>query len=255
MKRTTMSMHRINRNLAAFAVAALCAHAALPHTTVRSQATESVIEDNALKIGHGCTTPEGARIPVVAQSVVFPGASPEVSTSDGSPIASLDAVIEQGTIAGLVRAIQDKGVFRGQQVKRDALGNMTGWSGTGGALDVDALGRVPFQFAAPKFVATTCAKRLLVRVAIADVCLLGAGLADSIKPGKVNLWIPDNGNPFAVAGSAQGIDGIGAPATLTVNRNVATNPMPASCGSGIDVTVTPSAADVTTNLPIPGVWP
>jgi hypothetical protein len=131
----------------------------------------------------------------------------------------------------------------------------TGWSGTGGSLDVDSLGRVAFQFAAPKFVATSCARRLLVRIAIADVCLVGAGLADSVKPGKLNLWIPDNGNPFAVAGAAQGIDGIGAPATLTINRNVAANPLPASCGAGIDVTVTPSAADVTTNLPIPGVWP
>ncbi len=241
--------------LAACAAAALCGQAALAHTTVRSQANESVTEDNALKIGHGCTTPEGARIPIVAQSVVFPSGSPELSASDGSPVASLDAVIEQGSVAGLVRAIQDKGVFRAQQVKRDALGNMIGWSGTNGALDVDTLGRVPFQFAAPKFVATTCARRLLVKIAIADVCLIGAGLADSIQAGKVNLWIPDNGSPFAVAGTAQNIDGVGAPATLTVNRNVATNPLPASCGPGIDVTVTPSAADVTTNLPIPGVWP
>ena len=245
----------IGSMLAACVAVALCAHGAFAHTTVRSQATESVTEDNALKIGHGCTTPEGARIPMIAQSVVFPSAAPELSTSDGSPVASLDAVIEQGTVAGLVRAIQDKGVFRAQQVKRDALGNMTGFSGTSGSLDVDALGRVPFQFAAPKFVATSCARRLLVKVAIADVCLLGAGLADSVKQGKVNLWIPDNGSPFAVAGKAQNIDGIGAPATLTINRNVAANPLPSSCGAGIDVTVTPSAADVTVNLPIPGVWP
>jgi len=245
----------IGSMLAACVAVALCAHGAFAHTTVRSQATESVTEDNALKIGHGCTTPEGARIPMIAQSVVFPSAAPELSTSDGSPVASLDAVIEQGTVAGLVRAIQDKGVFRAQQVKRDALGNMTGFSGTSGSLDVDVLGRVPFQFAAPKFVATSCARRLLVKVAIADVCLLGAGLADSVKQGKVNLWIPDNGSAFAVAGKAQNIDGIGAPATLTINRNVAANPLPSSCGAGIDVTVTPSAADVTVNLPIPGVWP
>ena len=56
-------------------------------------------------------------------------------------------------------------------------------------------------------------------------------------------------------GKAQDIDGIGAPATLTINRNLATNPLPASCGAGIDVTMTPSAADITANLPIPGVWP
>jgi hypothetical protein len=235
--------------------AALCAQWALAHTTVRSQGTESVTEDNALRVGHGCTAPDGATVPVIAQSVVFPTATPDLSASDSSPVASLDAVIEQGTIAGLGRAIQDKGIFRTQQVKRDALGNVTGFSGTNGSLDVATLGRVPFQFAGPKFVATSCAKRLLVRIAIADVCIIGTGLADSVKEGKVNLWIPDNGSAFSVAGKAQNVDGIGAPATLTINRNLATNPLPASCGPGIDVTVAPSAADVTANLPIPGVWP
>lgn len=250
-----MSNRSMTRKLTLLAVAALCAQGALAHTTVRSQGTESVTEDNALKLGHGCTTPEGAKLPVIAQSVVFPSVTPDLSTSDSSPVANLAAVIEQGTIAGLARAIQDKGVFRTQQVKKDTLGNMTGFSATEGSLGVDALGRVPFQFAGPKFVATSCAKRLLVKIAIADVCIIGSGLADSVKVGKVNMWIPDNGSTFSVAGKAQGIDGIGAPATLTINRNLTTNPLPASCGAGIDVTVTPSAADVTANLPIPGVWP
>jgi hypothetical protein len=155
----------------------------------------------------------------------------------------------------LARAIQDRSVFRAQQVKSDALGNSIGFSGTAGALDVTVVARIPFQFAAPKFVANSCARRLLVKVAIADVCVLGSGVTDSVKLGKLNLWIPDNGSQYAVLGKAQGVDGIGAPATLTVNRNVATNPLPAACGAGIDVTVTPSAGDITTNLPIPGVWP
>lgn len=249
-------MPAISRTAAALVLClALAPGAALSHTTVRSQATESVTEDNALRIGHTCETPDGAHIPVIAQSVVFPSVSPELSTSDGSVVTALSAVIEQGTIAGLPRAIQDRSVFRSQQVKRDALANMTGFSGTSGALGVDALGRVPFQFAAPKFVATSCAKRLLIKVAIADVCLLGAGIADSVKPGKVNLWIPDNGSQYAVLGKAQNVDGIAAPATLTVNRNLTTNPLLPACGAGIDVTVTPSAADVNANLPIPGVWP
>lgn len=241
--------------LAAVLCLTLAPCAALAHTTIRSQATESVTEDNALRIGHGCETPDGDRIPVVAQSVVFPTVTPTLSTSDGSTVTALSAVIEQGSIAGLPRAIQDRSVFRSQQVKRDALANMIGFSGTSGALDVDALGRVAFQFTAPKFVATTCAKRLLIQVAIADVCIYGSGLADSVKEGKVNLWLPDNGSQFSVAGKAQNVDGIGAPATLTVNRNLTTNPLLPACGAGIDVTVTPSPADVNANLPIPNIWP
>ena len=160
------------------------ASTAMAHTTVRSQATESVTDDNALKIGHGCTTPEGAVIPVVAQSVVFPSTAPVVTTSDSSAISGLPAVIEQGTIAGLARVIQDRSVFRSQARKADALGNSIGFSAVGGSLNIDTPGRVPFQFAAPKFVANSCAKRLLVRVAIADICLLGTGLADSVQEGQ-----------------------------------------------------------------------
>jgi len=255
-KVTPMSNLKFRRtSFGVVAALLLAAGTVSAHTTIRSQATESVTDDNALKIGHGCTTADGAKLPVIAQSVVFPTSSPDISTSDGSLVSGLAAVIEQGSLAGLARSIQDRSVFRSQQVKSDSLGNSIGFSGTGGALDVTVLARIPFQFAAPKFVANSCAKRLLVKIAIADVCVFGSGITDSVKVGKVNLWIPDNGSQYAVLGKAQGVDGIGAPATLTINRNVATNPLAAACGAGIDVTVTPSAGDITTNLPIPGVWP
>jgi hypothetical protein len=252
MPRTTLSA----RLAPAVALALVVAAGAAAHTTVRSQATEGVTDDNALKVAHGCETTDDKMIPVVMQSVVLPTVSPDITTSDGSQVAGLPAVIEQGGLNGLAKAIQDRSVFRSQQVKVDALGNVIGFSGTQGALDPAFPGRVPFQFTAPKFVTTSCAARLLVKVAIADVCLTaGAGLADSVQAGKVNLWIPDNASAFATTGKPLAIDGIGSPATLIVNRNLATNPLAPACGAGIDVTVTPSAADVDANLPIPGVWP
>ena len=105
-----MSNSKFVNRLACFAGPMLmaAAFAASAHTTIRSQATESTTEDNALRIGHGCETPAGASIPVIAQSVVFPSDAPEVTTSDGSAVAGLQAVIEQGTLAGLARAIQDR---------------------------------------------------------------------------------------------------------------------------------------------------
>ena len=77
---------------------------------------------------------------------------------------------------------------------------------------------------------------------------------DTASAGKVNLWIPDNGSQYSTSGKAAGVDGIGSPATLIVNRDLATNPLGPGCGAGIDVTVTPSAADVDANLGIRGVW-
>ncbi len=233
----------------AFAGAGITAHA---HTTIRSQATESVTEDNAARIGHGCEASSGDNRPVIAQSVVFPTVSPILTASDNSAVPNLAAVIEQGTLAGLVRGVQDRAIFQQQQIKRDANGNAIGFSATYGMLDPSFQGRVPFQFVAPKFVASSCAKRLLVRIAIADICVRGT--TDSVRPGKVNLWIPANGSDYATQAQQYSVDGVGSPATLTVNRNLTTNPLPASCGAGIDVTVTPNPVDVDTNLPIPGFW-
>ena len=59
---------------------------------------------------------------------------------------------------------------------------------------------------------------------------------------------------LATEGKAAGVEGIGAPATLTVNRNLTTIALPSQCGVGIDVTVTPSAAQVDRDLPIPFYW-
>jgi hypothetical protein len=41
---------------------------------------------------------------------------------------------------------------------------------------------------------------------------------------------------------------------LSVNRNLAANPLDPSCGAGFEVTVTPSAEQIDRDLPIPRVW-
>ena len=249
------STRKTRPRLASIGFAAILSLGAFPaaaHTTVKAQAAEGVTADNALRIGHGCSVAGGTPIPVIAQSVVFPSQAPVVTSADGAPIASLDSVMVGGSLAGLVKPIQDTSIFQSEELKVDALGNVTGFVEHDGSPAVDLLGRVPFQFAAPKFVATSCAKRLLVQVAIADVCSLAS--SDPVTAGNVNLWIPDNGSQYSTAGKAQGIDGIGAPATLIVNRDLTANPMPPACGAGVDVTVTPSAADVNAHLGIPGVW-
>lgn len=234
----------------AFAVAAglLLAGQVAAHTTVKNQMTEGVRDDNALRLGHGC---EGDR-PVVAQSVVFPDDAAELSTSDPNVVVNaLSEVIRTGTLAGLAQSIQDRSIFSLQSEIVDANGNVIGFQARKGSLAPNLSGRVPFQFSPPGFVAASCARRLLIRVAIADICSAQQPILD---PHKVNLWIPDNGSVFATEGAAAGVEGIGEPATLTVNRNLATNPLPTACGAGVDVIVTPSAAQLDRDLPIQYFW-
>lgn len=249
-----VTVARLLAGVFGFALAAVVSTAGA-HTTIRSQATEGVTEDNALKIGHTCETEDGNHIPVIAQSVIFPTMDPVITTSDGSTISSMAQVIELGSLAGLGRPLQDRNIFRTQRQKYDDLDNVIGFEAANGSLNTEIPGRVPFQYAAPRIVAGSCAKRLLIKVAIADICLRGFGMEDSIAFGKANLWIPDDSSRIATMAKAASVDGVGAPATLTVNRNLTTNPLPAACGAGIDVTVTPSAADIDKNLRITGYWP
>ena len=64
------------------------------------------------------------------------------------------------------------------------------------------------------------------------------------------------GSQYASLGAAAGVDGVGEPTVLQVNRDTRKghNPLPRGCHGGIDATVTPSPADVDANLGIPGYW-
>ena len=231
------------------ATALLVSAGADAHTTIKAQASEGVREDNALRIGHGCEGDRG----VIAQSVVFPTDAPVITTSDANvTLSELAEVIAQGSLAGLAQSIQDRSIFAIQDEKVDANGNVIGFHARAGFLRPNLVGRVPFQFSAPTFVAGSCARRLLIQVAIADICSVRSPI---LEADKCNLWIPDNGSRFAVEGGAAGVEGIGGAATLIVNRNLATHPLSEECGAGYDVTLTPSAAQVDRDLPIENYWP
>jgi hypothetical protein len=235
--------------LAAIAASLFASVGALAHTTILAQATEGTRADNALRVSHGCEERD-----VRAQSAVFPTDLPQLAASDPAVvIGDLGEVIEQGSLAGLFRPIQDTAIFARQGILRDANENAVGFFGSDGRLDHELSGRVPFEFTAPNFVASSCAARLVVEVAIADLCKprLRAHMLDARF---INLWIPANGSQLAIDAAAAGIDGVGAPARLTVNRNLATKPLAAGCGAGYTLTVTPSPEQVDRDLRVPGRW-
>jgi hypothetical protein len=225
----------------------LAASSGRAHTTIRVQVPEGTRVDNVLRIAHTCE-----ELPVRAQSVVFPTDDPVITASDPNvAISDLSQVIEQGSLAGLVNLIQDRNIFAEQREKVDGAGNVIGFYATRGNLEPHLVGRVLFESTGPNFVAGSCAARLIAEVAVADICKRGP---QSLVAGNVNLWIPDNGSRIATEALAGGVEGIGEPARLVVLRNLSSNPLPASCGAGYDVTITPSPAQIDRDLPIPG-WP
>ncbi|MFO1329701.1 MAG: hypothetical protein U1F56_20240 [Rubrivivax sp.] len=228
-------MNTSRHALLALSLCTLCA-TATAHTTVQVQAAEGTTTYNNLVIGHGCATASGS-LPVIAQSVVFPTVNPRFSVT--GTMAGNPAVVSITTLANVPQLIQNRDVFTRQAEKKNAAGQVIGFEGTEGFLSPDLHGLVPFRTAGITFPADSCATRLIVQIAIADICQ---------KNGARNLWIPSVTPKY----SDPTVDGIGAPANLTFNRDLAKNPLASSCGAGYTLTVTPSPEDVDANLRLPG---
>jgi hypothetical protein len=215
------------------------------HTTIEEQALEGQEFLNAVQIEHGCENDRtGKSLPVIAQSVLFPTQNPTVMRSDGTLTTLAAEITDTVSVAGLARLVQDRNIFKVQQEIYDANGNVIGFRGTQGRLQTDLLGRIPFQWGPLLFQPNSCAKRLRIQVAIADICRK----TFPPKAGTANLWIPQTTSKFTDTSN----EGIGSPATLTINRNLANNPLAASCGAGYDVTVIPSNEDIDAHLPFKG---
>ena len=146
--------------------------------------------------------------------------------------------------------------------------------------------QVDFNSAAVTINKDSCARSVTFELAIADICDLVPSTAASDE--EILYWSPIPnftgvpGQPFGAptadptstnipggipagppyshydgyADAAHTIagDGWGSPATLKVNRNLTTNPLPASCtgnaGAGDDVYVYPSAEQINAELPV-----
>lgn len=208
---------------------------------------EGKISYHALVIGHGCEEAPVASQPVKAQSVVFPTLKPQLTRNDTGESLAMESIIEDDTglgLAGRVELIQDRNIFQSQTLTQDKTGNTVGFYSTNGNLQSGLLGLVPFRFSAVNFVKTSCIKRLYVKVAVADVCSMNF----PPKPGTAELWLPNPTTRFRNPMI------IGEPATLIVNRDLATNPLPVdgNCGDGFDATLSPSREDIDTHLPFKG---
>lgn len=202
-------------------------------------------------IGHGCKDAEGnAIIDTLATVLVFPDGVDSIISVDGETTDKplTDYVQNWGSP---VKKVQSNDVFTREEVIKDPLGNTLGyWAGLGG-LKGGFTGLIPFRTSGVIMEPTSCAKSVKFVVAIADICEITdvAGFSDD----KVMLWTPAVGSTFD---GTEDLNGYDSPASLTVNR---VSEMPSSCGDGVEVMVTPSAAqlnrDMTIEIGGTQVWP
>jgi len=226
------------------------------HTSIEKERVYSTrINSNNVIIAHGCTDKTGNKIPVVAQSVLFPTLNPVLfrSTAPENPATdlTLSDILRSGTLANIPQLIQSKEIFKAQREKKDAAGNVIGFESFNGKLSPDFHGFVPFATYPVEFKPESCALRLVVKIAVADICKM------SFPPrkGTANLWIPGVTNKFTEI-----LDGTNTPKLVgwtpsIIFKRPATMPIDSgTCGEGYDVLVFPSDEDVDANLPIKKRW-
>jgi hypothetical protein len=239
----------------------------LAHTRLQSPTIlEGTRVYNNVVIGHGChnAATNSNSTPVMGTSVVFPDAAATVTSKpagSASSVASAPAGAVTDYIAGAgegySKKVYSNDIFSVEGQKSNSLGNVVGfWTGGGSALPgINYTALIPFKTDAITIKAESCAKTVTFVVAIADVCELSntSGFNDE----NVNMWTPAVGSNY----DGVGLHGYNSPATLKVVRNttgtpatlttaeVKANPLPASCGAGLDITVTPTAEQLNRDLP------
>ena len=263
-------------------VMCVAGQSALAHTGIKDKVTEGVSGYNALAISHGCNSnakPDAPHKDVIAVSAVFPNSS-DIAMSvvrkldaKGDSIATqedlsndiegvnpgvgftnmgLGVVAGGGTLfANIIPTLDGNGAIRGYHT----------WAGPAPYLSaplqesvVSTTGLSPFKYGAIKFKSESCAKSLKVRIAVANWCKRGE---DSKTHGnRVDVWIghttplfvDPRTMPYNEADTAAGKSYW---PTMTVERNLLTNPLNASCAGGYDLSIEPSDADIDAYLPIP----
>lgn len=200
-------------------------------------------------ISHSCN----AQARTIGTSIVFPdGVDSIILVGDQPHNGPLtDFLTNYGNGHQL---LMDRSVFDFSDEKFDSNGNVVGfWAGGGPGMPNHLNSAVPFRHTAASIEPSSCAKNVKISVSIVDICEI-TGVND-FGEGIVELWTHNNlGTPFdRVSESDNG------PAFYMITRNLTTNPLPASCGEGVDIEVRPSAAQLNRDMPIKfngeQIWP
>jgi len=259
------------------------------HTGVKDKGTEGTTLYTAFTLTHGCASNElghgatevlgvdgnTAQLPVIAQTVLFPNASDAVfgKVDSAGYIAEeleLSDYIQGavGNILPLSPTVILPQPFPNTYVVREPAGSNRGTGGTtrgfqGWGTSIPegggTLALAPFRVAGLKFVEGSCAKTLKVQIAVANFCHTGGQSKDNASD-RADIWIGEMTSKFndpLLMPNAEGTtvsatdtrDKIYWP-TLTIERDLDANPLPAGCGDGFDVAIHPSNADIDANLPL-----
>lgn len=262
----------------------------LAHTGIRDVVQEGLVSYNAFNLSHGCDgngdSATGNSKNIIAMSSVFPNAADPlmavVTKLDPTTGAVLGALADlSGEINGVVPGVGFTGlglntiqpnVFPNFIVNIDKttlIGAHStplkrGFAAHNGPKPYESApiwqevtsgsALAPFVVGPVSFKSTSCALSLKVRIAEVNYC--DKGLKGYKDPARADVWIGHlttrfNDSQVMPYSQAEMDAGKVYWPTMTIARNLATNPLPAGCGAGYNVAIEPADADIDANLPIP----
>ncbi len=213
----------------------------LSHTRLEIPAgTEGVRITNNVVIGHSC----GETGTTIASSVVFPDGVDSIVNVNGA--ASSDTIdMHVANWGNNFQKVLDTGVFKAEDEKVDANGNVVGFYVKDGKMPNHYNAYLKFRAGAVLIEPTSCASSVKIVLAIADICKVTP--ISRFSEETVNVWTPAVGSDYDGVGTG----GYNSPATYTVNRDLVNNPLPEGCSEAGDaVEIIPSAAQINRDMPI-----
>lgn len=219
------------------------------------EGTSSVL--NNIGIAHGCAASgQSSYRAVTAMSIVLPnGADAIVMRAD----TKQELVLSENIIGNAImsaKPVQDRRIFSSMAVKKGDVPeyyshgtrttDVTAIHYWDGHLDPDFLGLLPFRASFPKFKAESCAIKMKAQMAIANYCTGSLTAGD-----RADVWMGSLTGKF----DDEAIVSVGFWPAVTVVRDLENNPLPADCGEGFELLVSPSAGQIDALLPLNGYWP
>jgi len=211
----------------------------------------------AVNIPHGC-----GDNPVIGNVFFLPDTNSAIVQTSTDNFQTFDTPDGDNALNYIVnppfiRVIKSNDVFSHQELINDTLSNPLGFWAAGGELPApNFVGQLPINITSVAIQPESCASEVVFIPAIANICnvtaMSGINSQDPDNP-NVDFWTaPDAGSSFDAPAWNY-------PATFTVERDLENNPLPESCGDGIQVRIFPSAEQMNRDMPVTfdgqQVWP
>jgi len=275
--------------VSAATLVSVAAQNVLAHTGIRDIVQEGMVSYNALNLSHGCNTNDDSGTGtqnIIAMSALFPNAADpamavvtKLDPTTGAVMGTLpdlssdiNGVVEGVGFTGLGLNTVQPNVFpnfipyidNNTLVGAHSTPLKRGFSANSGPRPYDSApiwqsvtsgsAFAPFSVGPITFKTSSCAKSLRVRVAEVNYCLRSK--VNNTNGSRADVWIGHMtakfNDPTVMPYSQADLDlGKFYWPTMTVARNLTTNPLNPDCGAGYNLAIEPADADIDAYLPIP----